>query len=255
MSVHTLSNPFVPRASVIRFPNGIFEIRVHIQGVASDVQLVPHDGYVLITGRVAPRARIDANGTTSKILWTDYPCGYFGRDIQLRVGPNTEIVVLERRQECDDLLIRYTLRPRLGVSCGVVYPQLDAYSAGGKAYISNAYAHQPFATYNSGLSYDPCATGAAAYVSQPYGYGRSATYVNQPVYGPLNSGVYTVPTPVPAAVGVGVGVGANGFAEGNAHLGGHVGLHAGPINVDVGGGVSGHVDAGVSLKEGALVSI
>lgn len=79
------------RASVVRFSNGVFEIRLHMQGVASDVQLVPHENYVLVTGRVSPRAHIDANGTTSKVLWADYPCGYFGRDVQLKIGPNTTV--------------------------------------------------------------------------------------------------------------------------------------------------------------------
>lgn len=48
----------------------------------------------------------------------------------------------------------------------------------------------------------------------------------------------------------GVGVAGNvGFAvgaEGNAQFG----VHAGPVNIDVNGGLSAHVDTGVTLKEG-----
>lgn len=75
----------------MRYPNGTFELRLHVHGVPSDVQLVAHDNYVLVTGRIVPRARIDAQGRVSTLLWSDYPCGYFGRDIPLNLNPSTEV--------------------------------------------------------------------------------------------------------------------------------------------------------------------
>lgn len=234
MSVHTLSNPFVPRASVVRFSNGVFEIRLHMQGVASDVQLVPHENYILVTGRVAPRAHIDANGTTSKVLWADYPCGYFGRDVQLKISPNTTIVVLERRQESDGLVIRYTLRPKAGMPYGVVYPQIDAFSVSG--------VHQSTAN---------AAFASAAFANQRWtSHDGVSTLLNQPVYGPVSSSIpYAGPfvTNVPGA-GVAGNVGFAVGAESNAQFAGNVGVHGGPVNIDA--GLSAHVDAGVTLKEG-----
>lgn len=163
---------------------------------------------------------------------------------------------MERRQDRDDLVIRYTLRPNISTPYGVVYPQLDAYSAGGRPN-AQVHVHQPFA-YNPYPAYNPNPIG---YVNQRWTSYGEGVQVNQPVYGNVNSGVPVASCITPgigvANVGAGVsaGAGANGFVEGNAHLGGHVGLHAGPINVDVGGGVSGHVDGGLTLKEGVLVSV
>ncbi|KIJ37608.1 hypothetical protein M422DRAFT_259968 [Sphaerobolus stellatus SS14] len=85
----TLSNPFVPRASIIRYPNGIFEMRLHLHGVSSTVEVVPHENYVLVTGRLVPRARIDRFGYASSLVWSDQACGYFSRDIPVRLSPGT----------------------------------------------------------------------------------------------------------------------------------------------------------------------
>ncbi|KAF8515756.1 hypothetical protein BU17DRAFT_67685 [Hysterangium stoloniferum] len=131
-----LSNPFVPRASIIRYPNGVFEIRLHLHGIASSVEIVQHDNYVLATGRLIPRARKDCQGLISNL-----------------------IVILQRHQDCDDYVIRYTLRNRIvSVPTCAQYAQLDAYST------------RPFAPYQqdiyggsgglAGCGAGPCAKGA-----------------------------------------------------------------------------------------------
>jgi len=76
-------------ASIIRFPNGIFELRMHLHGVASATEVVPHDNYVLVRGRLAPRARTDYSGNVSALVWSDQPCGVFSRDIPIRLNPGT----------------------------------------------------------------------------------------------------------------------------------------------------------------------
>ena len=104
-----ITNPFVPRyvvccqnicrdasnhlhsASIIRFPNGVFEMRIHTHGICSAVEVVPHDNYVLVTGRMIPRARRDFFGHPSALVWSDNSCGYFSRDIPIRLSPGTRV--------------------------------------------------------------------------------------------------------------------------------------------------------------------
>lgn len=140
---------------------------------------------------------------------------------------------MERRQESDGLVIRYTLRPKAGNAYGVVYPQIDAFSASG--------VHQSSAN---------AAYASAVFANQRWtSHDGVTTLLNQPVYGAVSSSIpYAGPfvTTVPGAGNVGFAVGA----EGNAQFGGHVGVHAGPVNIDVNGGLSAHVDTGVTLKEG-----
>jgi len=155
---HNLLNPFVPRASIIRFPNGIFEMRFHLHGVASALEVVPHDSFVLVRGRLAPRARRDLLGNVSAVVWSDQPCGIFSRDIPLRLNPGTQIQILEHRQDCDDYVVRYTLRnAALPIrTCGA---QFDAYS-------QIPYNHGPYGAASSygAAGYGratPCGKGAA----------------------------------------------------------------------------------------------
>ncbi|GJJ07991.1 hypothetical protein Clacol_002198 [Clathrus columnatus] len=164
--IHTLGNPFVPR-----FPNGIFEIRLHVHGVASEVQLVAHENYVLVTGRLVPRARVDAFGRVSTLLWTDYPCGYFGRDIPLNLNSATDIVILERRQEAEDLVIRYTLRARAVAYTCAPFARVDQLS--GRPYLQ-PFQNDPFFS----AQYGPCGKGAACTCGpQQYGGLGQVPYV------------------------------------------------------------------------------
>ncbi|KIJ53635.1 hypothetical protein M422DRAFT_42738 [Sphaerobolus stellatus SS14] len=150
---HDQCNPFVPRATIIRFPNGIFELRLHLHGIVSAVEVVPHDNYVLIRGYLVPRARRDCQGLVSSITWSDTPCGVFSRDIPLRLSPNTLLQILERRQDCDDYVIRYTLRNGVSpVRTCAHLAQLDAFST------------KPC---KCGIARDPC--GSAIYTGSATG--------------------------------------------------------------------------------------
>jgi len=220
----TLSNPFVPRASIIRYPNGIFEMRLHLHGVSSTVEVVPHENYVLVTGRLVPRARIDRFGYASSLVWSDQACGYFSRDIPVRLSPGTRIVILERRQDCDDLVIRYTLRnayvPLSGCGQGA---QFDAYSA-----------QRGYATGGG------CSSGFAGGVDGFQG-GGGFSYAAGPGVPYMNT------------INGNVGHHGHGFDIG---LGGHVhgdraascSCHVGPVNASFNGGV--HYDVGGGIQAG-----
>jgi len=106
----TSVNPFVPRATVIRFPNSTFEARIHLPGAAAHIDVVPHGNFILVTGSLTPRVRPDSEGRVSTLLFSDQPCGVFGRDIPVNLAAGTEIVVLSTYQDCDDYVIRYTVR-------------------------------------------------------------------------------------------------------------------------------------------------
>ncbi|GJJ14152.1 hypothetical protein Clacol_008412 [Clathrus columnatus] len=230
--IHTLGNPFVPRSSIIRFPNGIFEIRLHVHGVASEVQLVAHDNYVLVTGRLAPRARIDALGRVSTLLWSDYPCGYFGRDIPLNLNSATEVLVLERRQEAEDLIIRYTLRPKAVAYNCAPFARVDQFSGRGhvQSVYNDAFAPTQITPCGKGAA---CACGPQQYGQAPYVLGTSGL-----------TGTYAppvVPFPVvqPAVVGganAGFQAGFSANASGNAEI-------------------SANVNEGITLKEGVATQV
>ncbi|KAF8522802.1 hypothetical protein JB92DRAFT_3094147 [Gautieria morchelliformis] len=106
----TTANPFVPKATVIRYPNATFEARIHLPGAAANIDVVPHDNFVLVTGSLAPRVRTDAEGKVSTLVFTDQPCGVFGRDIPVSLTQGTELIVLSAHQDCDDYVVRYTIR-------------------------------------------------------------------------------------------------------------------------------------------------
>ena len=117
------------RASVVRYPNGTFEARIHLPGTAAHIDVVPHDNFILVTGSLATRARIDSDGKPSILVFTDQPCGVFGRDIPVNLTAGTEVrdklsligcltslltqlqlIVLSAHQDCDDYVVRYTIR-------------------------------------------------------------------------------------------------------------------------------------------------
>jgi hypothetical protein len=80
-----------PRATVTRYVNATFEARIHLPGAAAHVDVVPHDNFVVVTGSLAPRVRTDAEGKASTLVFTDQPCGVFGRDIPVSLTPGTEV--------------------------------------------------------------------------------------------------------------------------------------------------------------------
>ncbi|KAF8522800.1 hypothetical protein JB92DRAFT_3267661 [Gautieria morchelliformis] len=143
--VYSALDPFVPSISIFRLPNATFELRIHLHlsytGSAAssaagalavaDVELTPNGEYLLVTGTIRPSAALrtgaepypyacantgladfhqPAHGT---LVWTDQPCGRFGRDVRLALSPGTEYVVLDRRVEYGDYVVRYTLRNKL----------------------------------------------------------------------------------------------------------------------------------------------
>ncbi|KAF8522805.1 hypothetical protein JB92DRAFT_2827467 [Gautieria morchelliformis] len=127
---YTTTNPFVPKATLTRYVNSIFELRLHLPGIVSHVDIVPHDNYILVTGRISPRVRKDCENRLSTVEWSDQQCGHFGRDVPVNLAPGTQasagslqlfhtthanplpkqLVVLECRQECDDYIVRFAIR-------------------------------------------------------------------------------------------------------------------------------------------------
>ncbi|KAF8522798.1 hypothetical protein JB92DRAFT_3094144 [Gautieria morchelliformis] len=99
-----------PRATIIRYPNAVFEARIRLPGAAAHIDVVPHGNFVLVTGSLAPRVRTDAEGKPSNLVFTDQPCGVFGRDIPVNLTAGTELIVLSAHQDCDDYVFRYTIR-------------------------------------------------------------------------------------------------------------------------------------------------
>ena len=82
------------RASVVRYPNGTFEARIHLPGAATHIDVVPHENFILVTGSLATRARVDSDDKPSNLAFTDQPCGVFGRDIPVNLTAGTEVVSL-----------------------------------------------------------------------------------------------------------------------------------------------------------------
>jgi hypothetical protein len=111
---HTALDPFVPtyvlhtamsvaefghetcvlstRISLYRTAAAIFELHVHFSSTVSpsDVQIVPHGNYFTISGVLAPRVRWNSAGV-GILMWTDQPCGKFGRDVGINLSPGTEV--------------------------------------------------------------------------------------------------------------------------------------------------------------------
>ncbi|KAF8515759.1 hypothetical protein BU17DRAFT_93154 [Hysterangium stoloniferum] len=214
---HNFCNPFVPRASVVRYPNAIFEIRLHLNGIALCVEVVQHDNYVLVTGRLVPRAKKDCQGLISNLIWSDQACGNFGRDIPLRLNPGTQILILERYQDCGDFVIRYTIRNSpVSVPTCAQYAQLDAYSArqcrphnqdicGGNGGLAGAWATP--CGKGAGCTCPPGAVGLnggqgvwqnqGAYQGQGYHYPSGCN-----IGASFNAGVSTTTAPQPAVAQV-----------------------------------------------------
>ena len=86
-----MSNSTSSRASVVRYANSIFEARIHLPGAAAHIDVVPHENFILVTGSLAPRVQIDAEGKASTLVFTDQPCGVFGRDIPVNLTAGTEV--------------------------------------------------------------------------------------------------------------------------------------------------------------------
>ena len=82
---------FEHRATVIRFPNSTFEARIHLPGTAAHIDVVPHGNFLLVTGSLTPRVHIDSEGRANTLLFTDQPCGVFGRDIPVNLAAGTEV--------------------------------------------------------------------------------------------------------------------------------------------------------------------
>ncbi|KAF8515760.1 hypothetical protein BU17DRAFT_93155 [Hysterangium stoloniferum] len=107
---HTILNPFIPQISIFRDLAATFEVHLHIPGVISDIDIVPHGEYLAISGRAVPRVHLDPNGARGSLLWTDQPYGSFAKDVPLKLAGGTECVVLEARQQGDSYIVRYTVR-------------------------------------------------------------------------------------------------------------------------------------------------
>ena len=90
--IHYISLTFFEhRATVIRFPNSTFEARIHLPGAAAHIDVVPHGNFLLVTGSLTPRVRADSEGRVSTLLFSDQPCGVFGRDIPVNLAAGTEV--------------------------------------------------------------------------------------------------------------------------------------------------------------------
>ncbi|KAF8522862.1 hypothetical protein JB92DRAFT_2886520 [Gautieria morchelliformis] len=140
--------PFVPSISIFSLPDAVFELRLHLHlphaGSAAasspaddlavaDVELTPNGEYLVVTGIVRPSAAMGTGAGAEPypyacaktglaefhqaahgpLVWTDQPCGRFGRDVRLGLSPGTEYVVLDRRVEYGDYVVRYSLRNKL----------------------------------------------------------------------------------------------------------------------------------------------
>ncbi|KAF8583167.1 hypothetical protein K439DRAFT_1634668 [Ramaria rubella] len=169
---HTLCNPFIPRASVYRFPNGIFEIHIHLPGFVSDVEVTPHENYVILQGNFIPRGlRRDVNGRG--LVWTDQAFGRFGRDIPIGLNPGTEYVLLEHRHDCDDYVIRYTVRNRFanrGV-CAPIIPNANPCTCNGR--VNGQGGCGQGAGFNQGIGFGFNGTNAYGHHGKSYSFGAS----------------------------------------------------------------------------------
>ncbi|KAF8522803.1 hypothetical protein JB92DRAFT_1665743 [Gautieria morchelliformis] len=138
---HSAPNPFVPRISIFRLADAIFELRIHLYLphtihaphavhsalTVADVELTASGEHLVVSGTLTPcvrgiyHARADniksepSQGQGS-LLWTDQPCGRFGRNIPVSLSPGAEYVVLGHYVECGDYVVRYTVRSQLGQS-------------------------------------------------------------------------------------------------------------------------------------------
>ncbi|GJJ07992.1 hypothetical protein Clacol_002199 [Clathrus columnatus] len=138
MNGFSLENPFVPeyaalikstktftltrgsndyRVSMFLHAGAIFELRIHLCGLVSDVDIVPYADRLLVSGNAQPRIQLyqtDYHTNYSRgggsLVWSDQPYGRFGRDVPAQIKPGTECVILEKGQEGDDYVIRYTIR-------------------------------------------------------------------------------------------------------------------------------------------------
>ena len=57
------------------------------------MQIVPHHDYFMISGVLAPRVRMNSAGV-GILMWTDQPCGKFGRDVGINLAPGTEVCTI-----------------------------------------------------------------------------------------------------------------------------------------------------------------
>ncbi|KIM71965.1 hypothetical protein PILCRDRAFT_747139, partial [Piloderma croceum F 1598] len=112
-----MEHQFVPQISLYRLQNAVFELRVHLYLphnaylAVADVELTRHGDCLLVSGNVSPYAGGDCfHWSQGTVVWTDQLCGRFGRTIPMGLSPGTEYVILDRRVECGDYVIRYTLR-------------------------------------------------------------------------------------------------------------------------------------------------
>ena len=105
--------------SLFRLPNATFELRIHLHLPCSpfssvesplakaDVELTSHGEHLIVSGISRPhvgagvgraygdsyfKLHPNAYGT---LVWTDQPCGHFGRDVRLGLSPGTEVRSLE----------------------------------------------------------------------------------------------------------------------------------------------------------------
>ena len=83
------------RVSLYRTAAAIYELLIHFSGTVSpyDVQIVPHHDYFTISGVLAPRVRRNSAGV-GILVWTDQPCGKFGRDVGINLAPGAEVCIV-----------------------------------------------------------------------------------------------------------------------------------------------------------------
>ena len=101
----------VPRISLYRLPNATFELRVHLhlshaahaaRLTADSIELTPHGDQLLVSGSVIPHVESYCHGypynresiPQGTLVWTDQPCGQFGRSVDLGLAPGTEVCTL-----------------------------------------------------------------------------------------------------------------------------------------------------------------
>ena len=103
------------RISLYRLQNAVFELRIHLHLshvshtaylATANIELTHHGDCLLVSGNLPPYVRGDHYGhghehvywdkvvSQGTIVWTDQPCGRFGRSVPIGLRPGTEVCSL-----------------------------------------------------------------------------------------------------------------------------------------------------------------
>jgi hypothetical protein len=103
------------RISLYRLQNAVFELRIHLHLshvshtaylATANIELTHHGDCLLVSGNLPPYVRGDYYGhghehvswdkvvSQGTIVWTDQPCGRFGRSVPIGLRPGTEVCSL-----------------------------------------------------------------------------------------------------------------------------------------------------------------